>query len=141
MTTGGDATCPSGRCREGAVLIGIVGGDGRLGHVNPAVPINAEFMTAVENGRAAESRFRFGEPCAEGDCGHWRGSQCGLIDGLLASPIGTEAVEASQQEPLPRCGIRASCRWFRQHGRTSCGICPLVVHTPRRPHTGDVNPS
>lgn len=131
------ATCPSGRCREGAVLVGIVGPDGRLGYVTPALPIDAEFVARTRTGRTPESRFRFGEPCAEGRCGHWGGDRCGLITELLDSPRGAAEGSAARVMPLPRCGIRASCRWFRERGPDACAICPLVVHTRREPATDD----
>jgi hypothetical protein len=127
------ATCPSGRCREGAVLIGIVGQDGRLGYLTPALPIDEEFVARTRTGRTPESRFRFGEPCAEARCAQWAGDRCGLIDELLAAPRGAAAAKGPGATPLPRCGIRQSCRWFRQRGPDACAICPLVVHTRRRP--------
>jgi hypothetical protein len=114
-------------------VIGIVGQDGRLGHISPALPVDADFVTGVQAGRTPESRFRFGEPCAEGRCGHWTGRRCGLIERLLASPVGVEAVYTSKGAPLPRCGIRSSCRWFGERGAEACGVCPLVVRTQRHP--------
>ena len=130
-----EVTCPSGRCREGAVLVGIVGPDGRLGYITPAMPIDADFVTHARVGRTPESRFRFGEPCVKERCAQWAGDHCGLIDGLLASPRGTTATSAPRDMSLPRCGIRSSCRWFRERGADACTICPLVVHTRRVPAT------
>ncbi|MEA2188361.1 MAG: hypothetical protein QOK16_3372 [Solirubrobacteraceae bacterium] len=130
------ATCPSGRCRPGAVLVGIVGPDGRVGYVTPGLPIDDEFVARARTGRTPESRFRFSEPCAEGRCGQWAGDHCGLIDEFLASPRG-EAATSGSRTPLPRCGIRASCRWFRERGPDACAICPLVVRSPREPATTD----
>ena len=34
--------------------------------------------------------------------------------------------------PLPKCSIRSHCRWFFQHGRDACAVCPLII--------GDVGP-
>jgi hypothetical protein len=130
------ATCPSGRCREGSVLVGVVGPDGRLGYVSPALPIDAEFVEQAQSGRTPESRFRFGEPCAEGSCAQWAGDRCGLIDELAASSRATAATSEPRSAPLPRCGIRPTCRWFRQRGPDACAICPLVVHTRREPAAG-----
>jgi hypothetical protein len=126
-------TCPSGRCRENAVLIGIVGEDGQLGYVIPALPVDAEFVARAGTGRTPESRFRFGEPCAEGRCAQWAGDHCGLIDELLDSPHGSTVVSEPRDTSLPRCGIRSSCRWFGERGSDACAICPLVVHTRREP--------
>ena len=125
------STCPSGRCREGSVLIGIVGGDGRLGHISPALPVDAEFVARAAAGRTPESRFRFAEPCAEARCNQWAGDSCGLIAEILDSPRGI--AEASDDTSLPRCGIRVSCRWFGERGPEACAICPLVVRNSRQP--------
>jgi hypothetical protein len=130
------ATCPSGRCRPGAVLVGIVGPDGRVGYVHPALPIDEEFVARARTGRTPESRFRFGEPCVEGRCAQWAGEHCGLIDEFLASPTG-EATTSGSRPPLPRCNIRASCRWFRERGPDACAICPLVVRSQREPASND----
>jgi hypothetical protein len=113
------------------VLIGIVGGDGRLGQISPPLPVDAEFVARAEAGRTPESRFRFAEPCAEGDCNQWAGDRCGLIEEMLDSPQGI--AEASEGAALPRCGIRSSCRWFAERGPDACAICPLVVRNSRRP--------
>lgn len=126
------SACPSGRCRPGAVLVGIVGEDGLLGYIGQPMTIDADFVARARRGRTPESRFRFAEPCAEGRCGHWANDRCGLIDAFVES--GPESLEADEpSEPLPRCSIRRSCRWFEQRGRDACMICPLVVHTPRTP--------
>lgn len=130
------ATCPSGRCRPGAVLVGIVGPDGRVGYVTPGLPIDDEFVARAWAGRTPESRFRFAESCVESRCAQWAGDHCGLIHEFLASPRG-EAATSGSRTPLPRCGIRASCRWFRERGPDACAICPLVVRSPREPATTD----
>jgi hypothetical protein len=129
----GSATCPSGRCEEGATLLGIVGPDGILGYVAPPMTIDADFVSRARRGRTPESRFRFAEPCAEGRCAQWTGDRCGLIDELLESPGGSAAARERPTDRLPRCGIRGSCRWFAQRAADACRICPLVVRTPREP--------
>jgi hypothetical protein len=112
--------CPSGRCRTGAVLIGVRTIDG-LGYVTPPLPVDSEFIERVaETGGAPEQRFRFSEPCIEHGCRQWTGDACGLIDKLLE----TSAPPAPE---LPACGIRSRCRWFAQVGARACAICPLVV--------------
>jgi hypothetical protein len=30
-------------------------------------------------------------------------------------------------DPLPRCSIRANCRWFDQQGADACRVCPFVI--------------
>jgi hypothetical protein len=132
-TTGGcGATCPSGRCVEGAVLLGIVGQDGVLGYVRPQLTIDADFVERAARGRTPEARFRFAEPCAEQRCGHWAGDRCGLVDEVLESAQAA-ALASEPARPLPRCAIRRTCRWFAQRGPQACGTCPRVVHTPRTP--------
>jgi len=115
------------------VLIGVVGGDGRLGPVSPALPVDAEFVAAARNGRVPESRFRFSEPCAEQACAQWDDDGCGLIGQLLASPQAGAVTAGAVGPPLPHCAIRRTCRWFAQEGTAACRVCPHVVHTPRRP--------
>lgn len=113
------------------MLIGIVGSDGRLGHISPVLPVDAEFVARATTGRTPESRFRFAEPCAEARCNQWAGDRCGLIEEMLDSPRGI--AEASDGGALPRCGIRASCRWFGERGPEACAVCPLVVRNSRQP--------
>jgi hypothetical protein len=117
-------TCPSAPCEEGSILIGIVGRDNRVGYVNPPLPLNESFMEQVHSrSRTPQERFRFASPCTEGRCVQWTGDRCGVIELVLAqsSDVNTDA------ESLPPCGIRASCRWFEQEGRSACKVCPLVV--------------
>src|SRR6266545_2966883 len=119
------ATCPSGRCNEGSLLLGIVGQDGLVGYITPGMTVDAQFVSRARQGRTPESRLRFAEPCAEDDCAQWTGDRCGLIDELLDSPKASTAA-AQNMGLLPRCSIRRSCRWFDQHGSNACGICPLI---------------
>lgn len=119
------STCPSGRCREGTLLIGVMGDDGRVRYLGQPFPVDSGFVDAAAAGVPAETRFRFAEPCASRDCGHWTGSECGLVDILLKADV--ELSETNRR--LPRCGIRRSCVWFAQRGPAACRLCPLVVHT------------
>jgi hypothetical protein len=125
---GRQQTCPSGRCREGATLLGIVGADGVLGYIAPKMTIDAAFVIQAKRGINPQTRFRFAEPCVEHQCEQWSGNCCGLIHHVLASPA---AVRATQDPAsLPECVIRSSCRWFAQVGKRTCAICPEIVHTP-----------
>lgn len=121
------ALCPSSTCHEGAVLIGVLGPDGRLGYVRPPLPVDEHFLAASAGTGDPESRFRFADTCAQDACEHWSDRHCTLIGRLIrARPEG----EPEAAGTLPRCGIRAACRWFAQDGERACGICPLVVHRP-----------
>jgi hypothetical protein len=124
----GERLCPSARCEEGAILLGIVGRNGQVGYVTPRITVDAEFVREARKGRAPEARFRFAQPCVEGRCAQWTSSRCGLIDKVIGSPEASRKNEWSQ-ESLPECVIRPSCRWFGQEGAKACAVCPLVVHT------------
>lgn len=120
--------CPSARCEDGAILLGIVGRNGQVGYVTPRMTIDADFVREAHKGRAPEARFRFAQPCIEGGCAQWTGTQCGLIDRAIESPEASRPTGWSQGS-LPDCVIRPTCRWFSQEGIKACAVCPLVVHT------------
>jgi hypothetical protein len=117
--------CPSARCESGAVLLGIVGADGRIGFITPEIQIDDDFVQEAHKGRLPETRFRFGQPCIEDACAQWTGSRCGVIDRLL--PLRDQAIIRHRTKDLPRCSIRSRCRWFAQVGGDACHTCPLVV--------------
>lgn len=112
--------CPSARCEPGAILLGIVGRDGRVGYLSTQMVVDERFVENARRGRDPEKRFRFAQPCVEAPCGYWRDGRCGVVDGVVAQ---AEPLAA----PLPRCSIRADCRWFAQRGPDACAVCPLVV--------------
>jgi hypothetical protein len=120
-------TCPSAPCAPGSALIGLVRSDGTIGYVRPALPVTDDFLERVRTGGTPGARFRFAAPCVEDGCVHWDEEGCGVIRTVL------ETVGASEDPaPLPRCAIRAACRWFAQEGRAACGACPLVLTSERR---------
>jgi hypothetical protein len=127
--TAHQTTCPSGRCLEGATLLGIVGVNGEVGYITPRIVVDATFVARAEQQRKPETRFRFAEPCVEHECVHWTGNRCGLIHQVLDSPAAALRI-MTQSKALPDCVIRRSCRWFAQVGARACAICPQVVHTP-----------
>ena len=118
-------TCPSGRCREGTLLIGVMGQGGQVRYLGEPLKVDADFVAAAAVGRTAETRFRFAEPCAANDCGHWAGRECGLVNSLL--DVDQDLPESDRG--LPHCGVRRSCVWFKQRKAAACRLCPLVVHT------------
>jgi hypothetical protein len=117
-------SCPSGRCRDQALLIGIVRPDGSVAYLGAPLEIDEEFVAIAARGRTPESRFRFSEPCAQGACGHWAEDRCGLVEQLMEA-----APTSGSDGSLPRCGIRSTCVWFAQRGSAACAVCPHVVHT------------
>lgn len=126
--------CPSSTCHEGALLIALLGEDGRLGYLRPPIPIDEQFIQAAERYGDPESRFRFAGSCVKDSCKHWGGGHCTLVGRL------SEAMRRTGSKPssgLPRCGIRNECRWFAQDGPRACEVCPIVVYRP----SGSINRS
>ncbi len=124
-------TCPSSPCHPGAVLIAVLGQDGRLGYLRPALPVDEEFVEACGRHGDPESRLRFADGCRQDSCEHWSGRHCSLVGRLISAGPGSTP-EASDSS-LPRCAIRADCRWFAQEGSRACAVCPIVVYRPS-PH-------
>lgn len=118
----GEKLCPSSHAEPGAILLGIVGSDGRIGYVTPQLRIDSGFVESSKEGRAPEKRFRFAGPCIETGCAQWSDNKCGVIESAL------QAVEGIQG--LPKCSIRPRCRWFSQRGSAACAVCPLIVTDP-----------
>jgi hypothetical protein len=118
--------CPSARCTDGAILLGIVMPNGRVAFPQERLVIDEAFVDAAHKGRAPEQRFRFSSPCAQSGCSQWTGSRCGIIDAVLDAHA-----PATDDEALPVCSIRADCRWFAQAGAAACAVCPDVVTDQR----------
>jgi hypothetical protein len=115
------ALCPSYRCEEGALLLGIVQPEGTVDLLDQPMAIDATFVETAKQGRSPEARYRFAGPCHQCACRQWAGGRCGVIDKVLKS----------RPEPdnngLPDCAIRPACRWFLQRGAAACHACPEVV--------------
>jgi len=109
------------------LLTGIVGADGQVARLASPLVADDAFLSSASAGGSLGKRFRFAAPCAEGDCGHWTGAACGLI-----GSVRRRAAEAGLDgEPdLPRCAIRANCRWWQQDAAAACAVCSLVVYDP-----------
>jgi hypothetical protein len=125
--------CPSARCREGAILLGIVLPDGRVAFAEGRTIVDREFVSVAtsEGRRAPERRFRFSSPCAQGGCRQWTGAQYGVITAALEEAGVQQDQPPSDHEP-PECTIRDDCRWFLQSGASACAVCQLIV-TETRP--------
>lgn len=120
MTAPGPAAlCPSSRCEDGALLLGVVQGAG-VAFLPEPLRVDARFDAIAREGRAPERRFRFAGPCQEGRCRQWTGARCGVADRVVALMGPSDAA-------LPRCAIRASCRWWGQAGPPACRACRFVV--------------
>lgn len=115
--------CPSSICHSGALLLGVVGGDKKVSLLSPPIPVNDEFVEAVNAAGEPEKRFRFAGKCAKSGCGQWTGTSCGVMDELAMANHLLEIIN----ENLPACAIRPDCRWYSQEGAKACIICPHIV--------------
>lgn len=120
------ARCPSARCQPGSVLLGVIGGDGRVGYIPERLEVDQEFVQIARRGRTPEKRFRFSSRCVEAACSQWTGSRCGVVDRVLdLIPAAGDGAD------LPACSIRPECRWWQQSGPAACAVCPEVVTDTR----------
>jgi hypothetical protein len=113
--------CPSAPAQEGAILLGVVQADGSIAYLKDRIEVSPEFLKLARVGRSPEQRFRFSSPCQESACGQWADGRCSLPERLA------EVISEPESNGLPRCSIRAQCKWFDQAGAAACQICPLVV--------------
>ena len=120
-------TCPSARAEPGNLLYGRVS-NGRVERLGTPLEVTQDFVDAVSANGPAEQRFRFAGTCQEGKCAQWTGHGCGVIDRVLQ-----EADTAAGEAALPRCFLRAHCRWYSQRGAAACGACTLVITDRREP--------
>src|SRR5829696_2703093 len=134
LDRGSNHLCPSARCEEGAILLGIVGKDGVVGYVSPLIRVDKDFVRQAYKGRTPEKRFRFSQPCIERGCLQWTDSRCGVIDRALQAKEEANATNTAI-DVLPNCTIRPRCRWFAQVGHRACTVCPLVVTNARADDT------
>ncbi len=114
--------CPSSRCAEGAILLGVVDGSGEVQFLPDRMAVDQDFVDIANRGRTPEKRFRFSSPCATKACKHWDGSRCGVIHEVFDSIPSEHRIQST-----PHCAIRDQCRWHRQEGEEACGACPLVI--------------
>ena len=118
----GAKLCPSARCEPGALLLGVVQGDGSVEFLRERRRVDEFFVQLAREGRTPEKRFRFGDVCRKSGCQQWTGSRCGVIDRIAADNPGFRG-----NGPLPECGIREGCRWFDQIGESACAVCPHII--------------
>jgi hypothetical protein len=114
--------CPSGRCQDGAILLGIVQSDGRVSISSEKLVVDQDFVQIAHRGRSPEKRFRFAENCINHGCKQWSDGRCSVIDKVIDILVPNE-------EPieLPECSIRTGCRWYKQCGGKACIVCPEVI--------------
>jgi len=124
--------CPSSKCEEGALLLGIVNGNGQINLLTEKKIIDKKFVQIAESGRDPHTRFRFGNKCHKSGCSQWTGERCGVIDKLMDITKDLKLAEL-----LPECAIRPQCRWYDQSGAEACKICPYVI-TNAMEETGSI---
>jgi hypothetical protein len=114
--------CPSGRCQDGAILLGIVRHDGQVSIAREKIVVDKVFVQIASRGRSPEKRFRFAENCLNIDCKQWSDGRCGVIDKVVE-------IFTPKEEPngFPECPIRSECRWYKQCGGKACLVCPEVI--------------
>jgi hypothetical protein len=121
----GKTLCPSARCAEGNLLLGVVGPAGAVNFIKDRIEVTDAFVAAASQGRSPEMRFRFAGPCHEKGCPQWREAGCGVA--AAAHDFAKSQPNAAPARPLPDCSIRPACRWFAQYGEEICGPCRFVV--------------
>lgn len=115
-------TCPSARCEPNTKLIGIVNPAGTVDILAHPFPVTHEFVEESLQVGQSEKRFRFANTCAQSGCNQWSSGSCGVIKKVMEA-LNTK----SQDEDLPACGVRKTCRWYFQEGKKACQVCPLII--------------
>ena len=122
-------SCPSAPAAPGALLLGLLGPEGRIHNLRTPVRVDAQFLELASEDGPPEARMRFAGRCQTGACAQWTGTRCGVIDRAMAH------LEAEIALPVPAngppCVIRADCRWFAQRGPKACGTCAYIVTETR----------
>jgi len=119
-------SCPSTRCTDGSLLLGIVKADGTVFFLGRPITIDDSFLVAASRGNAPELRFRFAGACVQKGCANWEESGCQVATRRIGERLETPR-EIGEPPPLPKCGIRANCQWYSQHKSDACGVCPSIV--------------
>jgi hypothetical protein len=115
--------CPSARCKDGAIVLGIILPDQTVAYADRRYQIDSHEADEMRRATiSAEKQFRFAGPCAQCGCVQWNHGKCGVIEEAIDTP-GPRPIPSA----LPECSIRPQCRWFLQRGEEACLICPLVV--------------
>ena len=119
--------CPSATCSKGASLLGIVQGNNTVALLDTPVKLNEAFIEKAHQQGEPEKRFRFADKCIKNGCSQWTGKSCGIMNELAASNPSIK----SDEDDLPPCFIRRTCRWYSQEGGKACKICLFVVTESR----------
>ena len=113
--------CPSGLSdRPESIVLGVRSGDdGGIAYLADPVPAT-EVLGMIPEGVEPRRILRFASHC-ESSCANRLGSRCGLVDRIVAVPGPPQAAS------VPRCHLRAHCKWWEQTGVDACHRCPAVT--------------
>ncbi|MGW6535526.1 hypothetical protein ACWGBV_15025 [Streptomyces sp. NPDC055051] len=114
--------CPSGRPdAPEAVVLGVRSGQGgEVVYLADPVPAR-DVLPLVPEGVEPTRVLRFASHCVSA-CLHRRGNDCTLVERVAATP-------ADEDRNVPRCHLRAHCKWWAQVGVDGCRRCPAVATT------------
>lgn len=115
--------CPSANPEwDDAQLLGVVLGTAQAPETwfTGVRPVDPAMLAAAAPARPAEV-FRFTARCREGACAQFAGGRCRVGAAVV------DHLPPAEAQALPRCGIRADCRWWHEQGADACRRCPTVV--------------
>jgi hypothetical protein len=115
------AWCPSGLAdAPESIVLGVRSGDsGELAYLAEPVPA-AEVLGDIPEGVEPTRILRFASHCVS-SCANNVNGDCSLVDRVVtAAPV--QLLTA-----VPRCHLRAKCKWWHQTGVTACYRCPAVA--------------
>ncbi|MFJ7125533.1 hypothetical protein [Streptomyces sp. NPDC098101] len=114
--------CPSGSpAAPEAVVLGVRSGqDGEVVYLADPVPAR-DVLPVVPKDVEPTRVLRFASHCVS-NCLHRRGNDCTLVERVAVTP-------ADENRNVPRCHLRAHCKWWAQVGVDGCRRCPAVATT------------
>ena len=125
MTTQPEILCPSAFPEwEGARLFAVVGGTPErpeTAYLVQPQPVTPDIL-ALAGPVAPIEVFRFAAPCAARGC-----QQFDVATDSCQLAAKTSRIAPVVVHKLPRCAIRANCRWWVQEGAAACQRCPQVA--------------
>jgi hypothetical protein len=115
--------CPSAQAgAEDARVFGVLTGTSdapRVGYLTATQPVSDDLLALAAPAKPT-AVFRIAARCETNGCKHFQGNACTLAQRIVEGL-------APVVNALPPCGIRPTCRWFRQEGRNACLRCPQVI--------------
>lgn len=111
-----------------SLVLGTVVGtaaEPRLQFFTQPQPVTPELLRMAAPVNPAEV-FRFASACARSACKHFHHGDCQLAKRMVQ-------ILPAVDRTLPPCGIRSTCRWFRQEGALACSRCrqvPTLTFSP-----------